>query len=102
MKNLYNSGNRDRNEGEIISLLKARNIKYTQLHPGNGADLLVWMRPLFLVEVKNPEQPLSKRQLTSDEEEAMGYCETVGIPYYVIETVDEMNDLIGQYISRMR
>ena len=100
-KNLYNKGKRDQNEGEILRLLKSYNIKATQLPPGAGADLLIWMRPLFLVEVKNPAQPLCKRQLTSEEEEAMTLSEQIGIPYYVIETVDEMNELIGNYIRRM-
>lgn len=102
MKNLHNSGKRDENEGEILALLRARNIKVTQFRPGDGADLLIWINPLIVVEVKNPKQPPSKRQLTEDEKETEQYCEGIGLPYYVVEYVEEVNDIINRYFARMK
>ena len=89
MKAAYHTGNRDRNEAEIIRVVKAMGIRVTRLKPGDGADLLVWVRPIQVWEIKNPAQKPSDRLLTGNELEALDYCAREGIPYRVIETVDE-------------
>lgn len=89
MRAAYNTGNRDRNEAEIIRVVKAMGVRVTKLKPGDGADLLIWVRPIQVWEIKNPEQAPSDRKLTGSELEALDYCAREGIPYRVIETVDE-------------
>lgn len=98
---LYNSGKRDANEREILEVLKARNVRYTQMRPGDGCDLIVWIHPMIAVEIKNPEQPESKRELTEDEKELKAYCDETRIGYHVIETAEEMNVIINRYFDRM-
>ncbi len=100
-RSIYNSGNRDDNEPAILDLLNKRNIKWTQLRPGDGADLIVWIDPMIAVEVKNPDQPKSKRALTESEQDTQAYCQNTHIPYYVIETPEDMNEILNIYFARL-
>lgn len=95
----FQTGKRDGNEKEIIALLNRRNVKYTQFKPGDGADLLIWIAPMELWEVKDPSQPLSKRMLTEAEMEARVYCENTGIPYIVITTVEEAVERLNMFFE---
>ena len=99
-KSLYKKGKRDANEPEILAYLKARNVRYTQLSPGDGADLIVSIHPMEYWEIKNPAHPPSKRKLTHDEYELLDYCTNMRIPYVVIETVDDAAHRIDQYFVR--
>ena len=99
-RSLFKSGARDLNEGEILALLNARNVRFVMLRPGDGADLLVMISPMELWEVKNPDQPESKRLLTQEERITMAYCLETGIPYHVIETVDDALYRLNLYFSR--
>lgn len=101
MKNVYATGKRDSNESEILAVLKARNVRYTQLKPGDGADLIVSIQPMEYWEVKNPAQPPSKRALTPDEYVLLDYCTTMHIPYVVIETAEEAVDRLNRYFERL-
>jgi hypothetical protein len=89
MPNRYNKGNRDSNESEIREVLYRRGVQYIQMREGAGADLLVLTNPMQLWEVKNPQQPPSKRALTPVEEIMQAYCVQRGIPYRVIETPEQ-------------
>lgn len=95
----FKTGRRDANEKEIIELLNRRNVRYTQLKPGDGADLLVWIAPMELWEVKDPAQPPSKRKLTDDEMDAGDYCENTDIPYIVIMTVEDANQRLDLFFD---
>ena len=99
---MYNKQHRDLNEAGILQILRAMNIRYTQLRPGDGADLLVWISPPELWEIKNPDQPPSKRKLTEDEQEADAYCHEAGITYRVISTEEEATQRINKYFMRRR
>lgn len=100
-KRMYETGNRDDNEPEILAFLKARNIRYTQLKPGDGADLIVAIQPMEYWEIKNLAQPPSKRKLTHHEYELLDYCTNMRIPYVVIETVEDAAHRIDQYFMRL-
>lgn len=101
MKNLYNKGKRDKNEAEIREYLKYRNIRNTQLMPGDGADLIVQIHPMEIWEVKDPAQPPSKRKLTDDEKNLMAYCTATHIPYVVIETIEDAAERIDKFFERL-
>ena len=88
------AANRDDNEPEFAQLLDAYRIQYAQGKPGDGYDLLIQMSPMQLWEIKNPLQPRSKRKLTAAEQAKKEYCEATGIPYYVLEYVDQAQVLI--------
>lgn len=79
----------DANQASIVRALRA--VGATVLHTHqlkNCFDLLVGYRGrTFLMEVKDPTQPASKRQLT--EGEAKFREEWRGSPYHVVHTPDE-------------
>lgn len=101
MKNLYNKGGRDDNEKEIREYLDVRNIRYIQLRPGDGADLIIGINPMEYWEIKNPAQPPSKRKLTDDERELLDYCTAMHIPYVVIETVEDAAHRMDKFFERL-
>jgi hypothetical protein len=74
----------------IVAVLSAHNVLFLRLPLSAGADLLVIERPMFFVEVKNPERPLSARDLTEDEKKLQRHCLEEGIGYYVVETPEQM------------
>lgn len=100
-RSLFKKGHRDANEQQILDLLNARNVRYTMLAPGDGADLIVWIAPIEAWEIKNADQPPSKRRLTDDEKELLEYCTHARIPYVVIETQDDANDRLNKYFERI-
>ena len=100
-RSLFNKGHRDANEQAILDLLNARNVRFTMLGPGDGADLIVKIHPMVMVEIKNPQQPESKQALTECEQDERAYCTATGIPYAVVKTVDDMNKIINDYFARM-
>ncbi len=79
----------DANQAAIVSALRqvGAYVLFTfQLK--NCFDLLVGYRGrTFLMEVKDPAQPASKRQLTAGE--AKFKSEWRGSPYHVVHTVEE-------------
>lgn len=99
-RGIHNTGNRDDNEPEIIEYLNRRNIHNVQLKPGAGADLIVSINPMEYWEIKNPQQPPSKRKLSDAESQLLLYCTATRIPYVVIETVEEAAERIDQYFER--
>lgn len=102
MKNLYNKGHRDGNEKEIIEIIKCYHLEYSMGMPGDGYDILLQTSPMVLIEVKDPGQPPSKRRLSEDEESKKNYCIKMNIPYYVIETPEEMVKIIDHHHIRRK
>ena len=94
MANRYSPGHRDANESFITAILKMYHVPYLQLSEGQGADLLILLAPMFFVEVKNPDQPPSKRKLTDTEQAQKEICEGQGIGYYVVLHSDQMVDIL--------
>lgn len=89
-------GKRDLNEPLITAVILRCGLRYIQLREGDGADLLVldndWV---FFVEVKNPTQPPSKRELTPDERRLQAECQERGIAYFVVLQPEEMLRIIN-------
>ena len=79
----------DGNQAAIVKGLRAIGASILHLHQlKNCFDLLVGYRgQTFIMEVKDPAQPLSKRKLTEGEEAFR--AEWRGSPYYVVTTIDE-------------
>jgi len=98
MPNRHSPGHRDANESQIIDVLDNYHIDYIKLHEGAGADLLVLLNPMELWEVKNNEQPPSKRVLTPLETYRQAYCGMKHIPYRVIETAEQAAEVLGNYL----
>ncbi len=79
----------DGNQAEIVKALRAIGASVLHLHQlKNCFDLLVGYRGrTHIFEIKDPAQPLSKRQLTAGEAEFRRTWR--GTPYHVVETFDE-------------
>jgi hypothetical protein len=88
-------GRRDLNEPLITEVLDRAGLRFKLLPPGFGADILI-LDSMAFVEVKNPEQPPSKRRLTDDEKELQEFCDNNSIDFDVVETPEEMAKLVAQ------
>jgi len=98
MPNRHSSGSRDKNEKFITPIIKMYNIEYSLMPEGVGFDILVYLSPMICVEVKNPDQPQNKRALTPTERARKETCDLLGIPYFVVETPEEMSIIIAARI----
>lgn len=95
----HSRGNRDDNEKYFTEYLRRANVNYFLLPEGAGADILVYLQPMPLFEIKNPKVAPSDRKLTEIEKNVMEHCDDYGIPYYVFETVEQMADVLNGYIE---
>ena len=79
----------DANQPAIVAALRAVGATVLHLHQlPNCFDLLVgYRRRTFLMEVKDPAQPPSKRQLTAGEEAYRAKWR--GSAYHIVHTPDE-------------
>ena len=69
---------------------------YMNMSKDAGCDLFVWdERGFFAVEVKNPEQPPSKRKLTPRELIFKHLCDAFSVPHYVVETPEYMAEILN-------
>ena len=84
----------DANQPAIVAALRGIGASVLHLHQlKNCFDLLVGYRGrTFLMEIKDPSQPPSKRQLT--EGEAQFKAQWRGSTYHVVYTVDEAIGLV--------
>jgi len=84
----------DANQPEIVNALRAIGAYVLHLHQlKNCCDLLVGFRGrTYLMEIKDPAQPPSKRQLTPGE--AKFRDEWKGTPYHIVETIDQALKII--------
>ena len=94
------AANRDANEPKITAVLDAYHFEYSKGNPGDGYDICLHIQPMRLLEIKNPEQPLSKRKLTDAELAKQAYCKRHGIPYDVIEYSDQIQVICEKYNSK--
>lgn len=90
-RSMFVSGKRDSNEGNITAILDRYGVPYCQMPPSAGFDLLVIVSPVEFWEVKNPAV---KWSLTRAEQERKSYCKAHGIPYRIIETMEQAVDAI--------
>ena len=86
---------------KITAILDRYHIPYRQGKPGDGYDLVI-LAPggVQLWEVKNPEQPPSKRKLTGMEIATRDWCKIAGIPYEVLETAEEAAEICARIKGR--
>ena len=85
----------DNNQAEVVKRLKLHGVSVLHLHiVGNGCpDLLIGFRGAnYLVELKNPDNPPSKRELTDDEKKF--FCLWKG-QVVKAETVEQILEAIG-------
>lgn len=89
-------GRRDANEPEIVSGLRKCGILVLKMPRSIGFDLLLIGTQIGVVcgEVKNPEQPASKRRLTDHEREVKELIELKGGRYVILETTDDIAALL--------
>lgn len=92
----FQKGDRDDNEKQMYPVLKAAQQEYKLLPTGFGADILLVMKPIAFIEVKNGENA----KLTETEKALKWHCEIQGIEYYVVRTPEETADMLNQRATR--
>lgn len=81
----------DKNQPDLVKQLRDLGAEVQHLHQlgGGAADLLVAYRGRWHVaEVKNPDQPPSKRKLTPDEREWHDHFNPFA-PVFIWETIED-------------
>jgi hypothetical protein len=82
---------RDANERAILADLHRLGVWYCQMERNAGFDLLLAFRgQLFVVEIKDPAQPPSKRQLTDNERQVERKLADVQVDYWKCETLADV------------
>jgi hypothetical protein len=87
----------DANHAHLVDLARrcgAHVISMTP-NPAAGFDLLIVRGDTFIVEVKDPAQSDSHRQLTEGEQKRKQLVEEAGGHYHVIQTDDDLLILFG-------
>lgn len=95
MPNRWSAGSRDKNEPLILAVIRRYGLEYLLMPEGMGFDVLVFLSPLVCIEIKNPDQPPSKRKLTEVEQKYKDLCARLDIPYFVVETPEAMAEIIA-------
>ncbi len=88
----FDKGNRDKNEPLITEILNRFHIPYRKGSDADGYDLLVMTSPMMLIEVKNPENKYAT--ITDKENITQEYCISVGIPYHIVYTPEQMAEIL--------
>ena len=82
---------RDANERAILDALRDLGVWYRQMDRNAGFDLLLAFRGrLFVVEIKDPSQPPSKRKLTPNEVHTGAELCRVDVDYWKCETLADV------------
>lgn len=87
----------DANQKRIVMALRYAGACVILTHQlKNAFDILVIHQgKTYIVEIKNPDHPPSKRTLTTGEQLCKDSIERAGAKYWIIHTVDEALDMIG-------
>lgn len=89
---------KDRNHGEVVEALRACGCFVVGMGREAGFDLLVGLpggRGWVAVEVKDGEKAASRRKLTAAELEFRGNCLVKGLPYELIESLEDVVGLVS-------
>lgn len=95
MRNYYATGRRDGNEKVIIDYLRDNEIPYIIFMPGQGADIMIFLDGghVAFLEVKNPDAPNRRKQLTITEVQFMNLCQNYGVVHKVVFSVEDVKSL---------
>ena len=88
---------KDRNQGEVVAVFRRCGCVVVPMSREAGFDLLVGLsggRGWVCVEVKDGELPPSARRLTEAEVEFRVLCKSKGLPYRVVETIEDALDVV--------
>lgn len=92
-RSVFLSGNRDSNEKDIIAVLDRYRVPFCLMPPTAGFDILIMVNPVQFWEVKNGAL---KWTLTKAEHRLKNYCQMEGIPYVIIETMEDAVNAITE------
>ena len=87
----------DSNHQEIVKALRDIGCTVLNTHQlKNAFDILVGYRgQLFIMEIKDGNKTPSQRKLTDGEIQCKGNFEKVGVPYYVVCSIDDAIDIVS-------
>ena len=87
--NLRRAAKVDANQPDIVKAL--RKLGAVVIHLGHPVDLLVGLSGRWLpVEIKDPSQPPSKRELTDDQQAVFSLARQHNLPIAKCETVEDV------------
>jgi hypothetical protein len=86
----------DANQVEIVKALRKAGAVVKHVHTvPNLFDVLVFFRgKTYCVEIKDGNKPPSARKLKPGEEQCKNDLESVGVKYWIINSVDEALEMI--------
>ena len=83
---------RDKNETEIVRLMRAVGAGVRRMDKSAGHDLTVFFRGVvYIVEIKNPDELWV---LTENEQNVRDLCEMNGVTYWIIEYEKDARDML--------
>lgn len=87
----------DANQPEIVKAWRRAGAVVIHTHTlKNAFDTLVFFRgEIFCAEIKDGEKPLSQRRLTDGEKKCKQDLQSVGVKYWIIESIPEALEMIG-------
>lgn len=87
----------DKNQPEIVKALRKMGAIVLQTHQlKNAFDILVGFRgTLFMVEIKDGSLPPSGKKLSKGETQCKDNFESVGVKYWIIESVDDAVNMLN-------
>jgi hypothetical protein len=87
----------DTNQPEIVEALRAVGAHVLHTHQlKNAFDILVGFRgQLYIMEIKDGAKPPSRHKLTEGEQQCQADFAAVGVPYYVVLSVEDALCVIG-------
>ena len=93
----YHKSRVDANHSQIVTVAKRLGCVVLDTSPlKNCFDLLIAYRgQLFCVEIKDGSKPKNKRALTSGEADFKNKLESVDVPYFVVETVEDLFKILN-------
>jgi hypothetical protein len=87
----------DGNHARLVDLARKCGAHVVSMtpYPDAGFDLLIIRGDTFIVEVKDPQQNASHRQLTEGETKRKHLVEEAGGHYHIVQTDDDLLALFG-------
>ncbi len=87
---------RDANDSALTKIARQCGALVVKMRPGQGCDLLIVHRGrVLIVEIKDGAKPHSARKLTKQEQGLKDQCEYRGVPYYIVESEEDLLRLLG-------
>ena len=88
---------RDANESHLLALARTAGAYVIRMHEDQGFDVLLLHRArVLIVEIKDEKKRPSSRKLTDNEANLQDICKSRKVPYYVVQSEQELLRLLNE------